>query len=172
MLKFYFDTDTNMTLVARLFLFTRCCHTLGIEMVRRSSSSGLIMALTALLLQLAFGVAGGSMLVSSDATRGTRPGPLSELSALLPGADILCHTNADDAGRPAPQAPGKHHHGDCAICPICVATAQTATMLAMLPAVPQRLPVAVRLAALQPPAAAPPGTSRTSVQPRAPPSLT
>jgi hypothetical protein len=59
MLKFYFDTDTNMTLVARLFLFTRCCHTLGIEMVRRSSSSGLIMALTALLLQLAFGVAGG-----------------------------------------------------------------------------------------------------------------
>jgi hypothetical protein len=138
-------------------------------MVCRSSSTGLVLTITALLLQLAFGVAGGSIRVASDAV----PARLQALSALLPGADILCHTDGNDGtGQSSPGHPGQQHHGDCAICPVCFAFAQPVAMLAAQPVLPQRLAVVVSLAAPPPPATAPPGLLRTSAQPRAPPVLT
>jgi hypothetical protein len=135
-------------------------------MIPRLSPAGLFLALLAVAMQLALGAAGGSGRAAPipDAARGAE---LALLSALLPGASILCHADTD-APSPIPQP---REHGDCAICPLCAAIAHPAA----LPATPAILPsllLAIPLAAPPPPATAPPAIDRTSAQPRAPPALT
>ena len=124
-------------------------------MFRRLPPAGLCMALLALLAQLwVGGIAGGS--ANAAGVRPAEP-QLAVLAALLPGADILCHS-PDDAS--APMAPAQHHpHGD----PQATLTAD--------PFVPPPLLREIGLAAPPPRATAPPRLASISAQPRAPPTL-
>lgn len=137
-------------------------------MCRQSSPAGLVLALLALVFQLAFSVAGGSMRVASNPVSAQ----LQALSALLPGADLLCHTDtAEGTGHPTSPSPYRHH-GDCAICSVCFASSQPVAMFAVPPVIPLGAAVAVSLALSPPSAMALPVSVRTSIQPRAPPILT
>ena len=136
-------------------------------MFRRLPPAGLCMALLALLAQLwVGGIAGGC--ANAAGVRPAEP-QLAVLAALLPGADILCHS-PDDAS--APMAPAQHHpHGDCSICPLCVAFAHPQATLTADPFVPPPLLREIGLAAPPPRATAPPRLASISAQPRAPPTL-
>jgi hypothetical protein len=137
-------------------------------MYRQSSPARLFLALTALCFQL---VSGAGMVAPASSDAG--PARLQALAALLPGADIICHTETEDGSLPSkPSAPGQQHHGDCAICPVCHAFAQPVAMPAGSPVVPRRSAAVTSLAAPPPPATAPPTPVWTHVQPRAPPILT
>ena len=138
-------------------------------MIHRVSRSGLFLALLALVIQFASGMAGGFL---SGAYRPAPSAPeIALLSALLPGAGILCHGDTD-APSQVPGSPGQQHqHGDCAICPLCVVIAQPLATPAASPSLPPPSMLAVRLAAPPPQATAPPFAVHANAQPRAPPAL-
>ena len=167
--------DTNLdapwrSVSKRATLGSRAC-----VMTRRLSPVGLCCALLALAIQFSFGVAGGAF----TGPAGSVPSPLGAgqqeiavLSALLPGAGILCHSDGD-APSQVPETPGpRHSHGDCAICPLCVPMAQPIAASPASQELPPPSVVTVRMAAPPPQATAPPIPRFASARPRAPPALT
>ncbi len=149
-------------------------------MTRRLSPAGLFLALLALAMQLSVGMAAApGHLTHAQATHAQASGQgfreqrpeLAFLASLLPGADVLCQTDAGDAPDHMPGSPG-HPHGDCALCPLCVAIAQPAAIPAASPVLAPPARLAIALAAPPPQATAPPRDVKTSAQPRAPPFLT
>jgi hypothetical protein len=115
---------------------------------------GLLLALLALVAQLAFGAVV----------------PRPELGLALDAAGIICHAPASSDGT----APPAHHHPmpDCQFCPLCMSLG---TPGLVLPGAPPRPPspriTAFRRPGLPPPAIAPPVAAVLSAQPRGPPAL-
>ena len=117
---------------------------------RRPPLFGTLLAVCALIAQLAFGSA--------------MPGASNDIAVAT--ATALCHSDDDGSGAPAPIP----HTPDCVLCPVCLTIAQAAFLLpANAPAVPAPRVLAISTAAVLPPATAPPGTPRRVAQPRAPP---
>jgi hypothetical protein len=79
----------------------------------------------------------------------------------------MCHTDADDAGSPAPQQQDHSGH-DCVLCVMCIGHASPAALLSSPPALPDRQFIAaVLLDAYRP--RAPPVLPVPAAQPRGPP---
>jgi hypothetical protein len=118
-------------------------------MSARFSHPGFLLALLALLAQLALG---GFVPRSAD---------------LLALQDIpICHHEDGSGGTPVPA----HHPGNCALCPLC--SALSGAHVAALPAsapLPGPLVLGPAQASLPPPAAAPPVFAGIAAQPRGPP---
>jgi hypothetical protein len=117
----------------------------------RISASGLLLALLALTMQLAFGAAV----------------PRFEVAAALAGATTICH--ADETSDSAPPAP--HHPADCPICPLCASLSAAAFALSVPAALPVPRVVAVARAAVLPPSTAPPAIVVLAARPRGPPAI-
>jgi hypothetical protein len=83
------------------------------------------------------------------------------------GVGVICHGTGD--GQP-PQPPA-HYPPDCGVCPLCMAFASPAIVLAKAVAVPRPRVGAIGLAVVLPPATAPPRTVPNAAQPRGPPYL-
>ncbi|MEA2728439.1 MAG: hypothetical protein QOF70_2914 [Acetobacteraceae bacterium] len=81
-------------------------------------------------------------------------------------AGVLCHSE-DEAGGGRSKAPS---HGDCLVCPLCVAvhTAPAALVSVVAAPMPRDAGVIVK-AELPPPSTAPSAAQRPPSQPRAPP---
>jgi hypothetical protein len=119
---------------------------------RRIPASGLLFALLALAVQLAFG---------ADV-------PRAEVVTALDGATTICH--ADGTSDQAPSPP--HHLPDCLVCPLCVSLAAPGiVLLAAGPLLPLPQVAILRRAGLPPPATAPPVAPPLAAQPRGPPVL-
>ncbi len=127
---------------------------------RRSGGfSGLLLAVLALVSQIAL----GAIVVPDEASMGERS------VAALDALSILCNSSM-------PTAPGetpKHHRPniDCAICPLAVALAMPAVVLASGPELPTPTSQLVNRAALPPPARGPPAQPRQTPPSRGPPVL-
>jgi len=119
--------------------------------LHRTSASGLLLALLALAMQLAFGAVV----------------PRIEIASTLAGATAICH--ADETSDQAPPAP--HHPADCPICPLCVSLSGPAFALTAHPALPTPRVVMVAPAVVLPPATAPPSTVVLAARPRGPPTI-
>jgi len=122
--------------------------------MRRSPAFGTLMALLALVAQLAFAA--------------VVPNP--EIALVLQGDGPICHAPTPPGTPPQPT----HHHRvpDCAFCPLCVSLATPSIVLpGAAPALPVPQVVAFRRPGLPPPATAPPGTAYLAAQPRGPPAL-
>jgi hypothetical protein len=117
----------------------------------RTSASGLLLALLALTMQLAFGAVV----------------PRFEVASALAGAMAICH--ADETSDQAPPAP--HHPTDCPICPLCVSLSAAAFALSARAALPAPRVVVVARAAVLPPAIAPPAIVVFAARPRGPPAI-
>ncbi len=118
---------------------------------------GLVLAMWALVSQ----VAAGSFMLPGDMAAGQRA--IAHLDAL----SILC--SPDHApGQPHPAVP--HHHADSALCPLQVVAA-SGVILTSAPAAPLPGLGGPGLAAVLPPARAPPAPPHTTALPRGPPAF-
>jgi hypothetical protein len=117
--------------------------------LHRTSASGLLLALLALAMQLAF----GSVV------------PRLEIASALAGATTICH--ADETSGEAPPTP--HNPADCPICPLCVSLSGPALALTTHPPLPTPHMVVVAPVVVLPPATAPPATVVLAARPRGPP---
>ncbi len=122
-------------------------------MVRsRIPAPGLLLALLALVAQLAFGAVV----------------PQPEVGRVLAGIGIICHAPAPADSAPKAPAP---HRPDCVFCPLCVSLAAPGIVL---PAGATPLPPLQVVAFTPPglpPATAPPIRQTMAAQPRGPPAL-
>lgn len=119
---------------------------------RRIPASGLLLALLALTMQLAFGAVV----------------PRAEVMATLDAATTICHTGGTSDQTP----PAPHHQPDCLVCPLCVSLAASGiVLLTASPRLPPPRIVALGRAGLPPPATAPPVAAPLAAQPRGPPAL-
>jgi len=120
---------------------------------RHIPTSGLFLALLALVAQMAFGAA--------------VPGP--EMTLVLNGAGVICHAGAPSGSTPPPH---HHHMPDCQFCPLCMSLAAPGIVLPSAGPTPPSPPVAtLRLPGLPPPATAPPIAAMLAARPRGPPIL-
>jgi hypothetical protein len=119
--------------------------------LHRTSASGLLLALLALAMQLAFGAVI----------------PRIAIASALAGATAICH--ADETPDEAPPTP--HNPADCPICPLCVALSGPAFALTTHQALPTPRVVVVAPAVVLPPATAPPSTVELAARPRGPPTI-
>ncbi len=127
---------------------------------RRSGGlPGLLLAVLALVSQLAL----GSIVLPDDASAQERS------VAALEALSVLCDSSVPTS---PDQAPTHHRHSpDCAICPLSVALAMPAVVLASGPELPPRSSRLATRASLPPPARAPPGQPRYTPPSRGPPVL-
>ena len=120
---------------------------------RHIPTSGLFLALLALVAQMAFGAA--------------VPGP--EMTLVLNGAGVICHAGAPSGSTPPPH---HHHMPDCQFCPLCMSLATQGVVLPSAVAHPPPPQLAdFRRPGLPPPATAPPLKALLAAQPRGPPVL-
>lgn len=118
---------------------------------RRIPASGLLLALMALVAQLAFGAVV----------------PRPEIVGAWNGAAAICH--AADTSDEAPPVP--HHPSDCLVCPLCISLAAPAFAPPTGSVLPAPRVVVIARAAILPPATAPPVAVRLAARPRGPPSI-
>jgi hypothetical protein len=136
-------------------MFSWLCHRW-----RPAGLPGLLVALLAIASQLAL----GAIVLPDEAS--AREQSVAALDALT----IFCSSATPTAPDDAP----KHHHRhaqDCAICPLAVALAMPAAVLASAPALPPPSSRAADRAALPPPARGPPAQPRYTPPSRGPPVL-
>jgi hypothetical protein len=119
--------------------------------LHRTSAPGLLLALLALAMQLAFGAVVPKIAVASA----------------LAGAIAICH--ADETSDEAPPTP--HNPADCPICPLCMALSGPVLALTTHQALPTPRVVVVAPAVILPPATAPPSTVVLAARPRGPPAI-
>jgi hypothetical protein len=117
---------------------------------RRTASSGLLLALLALITQIALGAV------------------VPQLARATEVAGVICHVGAASSEQPAP---AKQHPLDCLLCPVCLSLTTAASLLPTTGG-PFPLP---KVTAYQPPglppSTAPPLLRLAAAQPRGPPSL-
>jgi hypothetical protein len=115
----------------------------------RISASGLLLALLALVVQLAFGA-----IV-----------PRIESAAALDGATTICHVDGNSHQEP----PARHYPADCTVCPLCTTLNPSAFALpAGLASLPPPVLVVAEAVVLPPPTA-PPSIVVLAARPRGPP---
>ena len=118
---------------------------------RRTSASGLLFAVLALVAQLASGA--------------TVPRMADQ--AAIADATTICH--AHETSDQAPAAP--HNPADCPICPLCISLSGTAFAITADPVLPTPRSIEVAPTIILPPATAPPSIPVLAQKPRGPPAV-
>jgi hypothetical protein len=122
------------------------------------SLAGLLLAVLALVSQLAL----GAIVLPDEAAA------QEQSIAALDAISVLCQSPTPAA---PDRAPAHHRCPDCALCPLSVALAMQATVLASGPDLPPPSSQSAIRLALPPPARAPPAQPHTTPLPRGPPVL-
>jgi hypothetical protein len=123
---------------------------------RRTSASGLLFALLALVAQLVSGAT-----IPHLTSLG-----MTEL-AVIADATTICHAHESSDQAPAPP----HNPEDCQVCPLCASLSGGAFAIAADPVLPTPRIILVAPTVILPPATAPPAVLVLAAQPRGPPAI-